>query len=164
VAKRRHLFALLLICVLAAVQSPGDADLGSFTGSERNLWSSSALVVARIASVSTPDRSNPFDVVGTLRLDIQGVAFTESLVPTSIAASYRQGRDSSVTGIDFSKDATMLMVLRQSADGKWDVDSNLFEFMPNGFGACSVKGVDDERVANTLEKLRSALKIRSEPF
>ncbi len=143
----KRTFYLLSYLIILIVPGTGQSAANYYFGSEESLWSHRSIIVARV--VESKSELNG----GKLVLEIQAVGMTDVLVPTTLTVDYRQGDDSMLDRVDFTKNAIFLLIIDKVNDG-WCIDTNGFDFMPDHSAVLAVKNVGDPAVVPILEKVR----------
>ena len=157
----RHLLRCTLIACLVAGQSLGA--LPTTTGREPGLWTDGnyCVVVGTIHEIRRNTADNRVQASLVPKATLAG-SFDPSLHP-QVRVDFRTGTTSSIRHVP-AKGATVLAVIRwgmaveegsHTRKANWIV-SDLCTFMPDRSALVVITGLDDPRVAQTLERIREA--------
>jgi len=147
---------LALSLVLAATSFAGE---GFSTGSERGLWDSdgNSVVVGTIKDVKPILVKGLADHSAILCPLATSCGKFDPSLNSEIPIKFYIGDTSSIRQIP-PNGATVIAVVVQE-EGRTNVDSNLFAFMPDESGLVAVSGLGDPKVKETLSKLQAARRV-----
>lgn len=133
--------ATLILCHNARAMHPGEYD-----GTEERFWPRFSVVVGKVIS---------FDAaVNRAEVEVVGVAATDHIVWRTIHLNYFHARGFSNIFAPRPGEFYILCIFRKQS--KWWLDDAAYRFMESGRAADKIEGVDDRKVARTLERIRHA--------